>query len=170
MLDSRNSTAAAALAVAAVAIASALFIESIGYEPCVLCLRQRYPYYVALPVLAAAIGFGMAGSRFAGWSRGMLQIARFCFSISFVLAGYHVGVEQGLWEGPSSCVTRALDMSSLDAFAAQISNTMMVSCNTPTFTLLGFSLAWWNLAVSFLIHAILAHGIHGGTRTRTQRA
>lgn len=164
MLDRKTIATAAALTTAAVAIVSALVIQMIGYEPCVLCLRQRIPYYVGLPILAAALGLGLAGSRFAGWSRGMIELARLCFGISVILAVHHVGVEQGWWEGPSSCVTRTMDMSSIDAFAAQISNTKMVSCNTPTFTMLGFSLSWWNLAASFAIHGILSYGIFTGTR------
>lgn len=164
MLDRRTIATAAALATAVVAIVSALVIQKIGYEPCVLCLRQRIPYYAGIPALVVALGLGLSGSRFAGWQRGMIELARLCFGISVILAAHHVGVEQGWWEGPTSCVTRTMDMSSLDAFASQISNTKMVSCNTPTFTLLGFSLAWWNLAVSFAIHSILFYGIFTGAR------
>jgi disulfide bond formation protein DsbB len=164
MLERRTIATAAALATAAVAIVSALVIQKIGYEPCVLCLRQRIPYYAGVPVLAAALGLGLARSRFKGWSRGMIELARLCFGISVILAAHHVGVEQGWWEGPSSCVTRTMDMSSLNAFAAQIAGTKMVSCNTPTFTLLGFSLAWWNLAVSVAIHSTLFYGIFTGAR------
>ncbi len=164
MLDRRTIATAAALTTAAVAIVSAFVIQEIGYEPCVLCLRQRIPYYVGIPALAAALGLGLAGSRLSAWSRGMIELARLCFGISVILAAHHVGVEQGWWEGPSSCVTHTMDISSLDAFASQISNTKMVSCNTPTFTLLGFSLAWWNLAVSFAINSILFYGIFTGTR------
>lgn len=162
MLDRRTISTAAALATAVVAIVSALVIQKIGYEPCALCLRQRIPYYAGIPALAAALALGLAGR--PGWSRGMIEIARLCFGISVFLAMHHVGVEQGWWEGPSSCVTRTMDMSSLDAFASQISNTKMVSCNTPTFTLLGFSLAWWNLAGSLAIHSILFYGIFTGVR------
>ncbi len=164
MLEKRMVVTAAALATATVAIVSALVIQKIGYEPCVLCLRQRIPYYVGIPILVAAFGLALAGARFEVWSRGMMALAKLCFFISIVLAAHHVGVEQGWWEGPTSCVTRSFDMSSLDAFSTQISATPMVSCNTPSFTLMGFSLAWWNVAVSFAIHGILSYGIFTGTR------
>jgi disulfide bond formation protein DsbB len=160
-------TAAAALALASAAIVSAFVIQWIGFEPCVLCLRQRIPYYVGIPVLAAAVIASPSAGRLNSLARPLAVIAVVCFVISAVLGINHAGVEQGLWEGPATCVTRTLDTSSLEAFAAQIGATKMVSCNTPSFTLLGFSLAWWNLAVSAGITCILSYGILiGGRRGR----
>jgi Disulfide bond formation protein DsbB len=155
-MDRRQIAIASALGITVTAIVSALAIQMVGYEPCVLCLRQRIPYYVAIPILAAALASSFAGGKFAGWTRPLMWLGGLCFSVSFVLGVHHVGVEMGWWAGPSSCVTRTFDMSSIDAFAAQIAGTKMVSCNTPSFTLLGFSLAWWNVAVSLVAHIILS--------------
>jgi Disulfide bond formation protein DsbB len=159
----RNSHMPAALIAATSALAAAWVIQWYGFEPCVLCLRQRIPYYVGIPLLAAAFAverLGKEGARKAGGR--LLAAALACFAISAILGGHHAGVEQGYWDGPASCVSRTFDTSSLDAFAAQLGATKMISCNTPSFTMLGFSLAWWNLAVSAAVAGILSHRILAG--------
>lgn len=149
-----------ALATATAALAAAWVIQWMGYEPCVLCLRQRMPYYVGIPLLALALCLEASGSpRMVSTTRLLLAAALACFAISALLAGRHAGVEQGWWEGPASCVTRAFDTSSLNAFAAQLGSTKMVSCNTPSFTMLGFSLAGWNLAASVMVSWLLSYRI-----------
>lgn len=160
MTRSRISPTAAALATASAALAAAWVIQWIGYEPCVLCLRQRIPYYLGIPLLALAAGFETFGGRKLERAAGWLVVAALaCFAVSVLLGGNHAGVEQGWWDGPSTCVTRSFDTTSLDAFAAQLGATKMVSCNTPSFTLLGVSLAWWNIAVSATVSALLAYRI-----------
>ena len=42
---------------AAVTLAGAWTFQLLGFEPCELCLKQRYPYYAALPLAATAIFF-----------------------------------------------------------------------------------------------------------------
>lgn len=162
MTDRRTLTAAAALATATVSIMSAFFIQWIGYEPCALCLRQRIPYYVGIPLVAASLVLGFTRKKAGAWPARLAAAA--CFAISAILGAHHAGVEQGFWEGPARCVSRTLDTSTLEAFAAQIGAMKMVSCNTPSFTLLGLSLAWWNLAVSALVSGILSVGIFAGGR------
>lgn len=155
----RTSCTLAAIVIAFVALASAYVIQLAGYEPCVLCLRQRVPYMVGIPFLMLAY---FADSR-AVWGEYTLRLLNWVGLISFAtvafLAANHVGVEQGWWEGPSSCVARTLDTSSLEAFTSQIRTLGMVSCNTPSFTVLGFSLAWWNLGVTLTVTGILVIGL-----------
>lgn len=160
MPRSRISPTAAALATASAALVAAWGIQWIGYEPCVLCLRQRIPYYVGIPLLALAAGLETFGGRKLERTAGWLVVAALaCFAVSAVLGGNHAGVEQGWWDGPSSCVTRSFDTTSLDAFAAQLGATRMVSCSTPSFTIFGLSLAWWNIAVSAAVVGLLSYRI-----------
>lgn len=157
----RQNLPAAALYLAGTALTAALAIQWAGYEPCELCLRQRLPYYLGLPALAAAI---VVRRRRPGAHRTASVLegtALAAFVLAFLLAAHHVGVEQGLWEGPVRCVSRTFDMSSLDAFAAQIGSTPMVSCNVPSFRILGFSLASWNMAVTLVVAGILGAGLLG---------
>lgn len=148
-----------AIIIAGTALSTALVIQHLGYEPCVLCLRQRIPYYVGLPLLIAAVIVGK--SRFANnvIQSGFTAMGAVSFLTVSGLAGHHVGVETGLWEGPTTCAVRTLDTTSLEAFTAQIGSFQMVSCNTPSITILGLSLAWWNLATSLAVLVILAYAL-----------
>lgn len=148
----------AAFLLAGSALGAAFAIQWAGYEPCELCLRQRIPYYIGLP----ALGLALAGARLRLIGARIFLIfvaaALAAFVICLALSVHHVGVEQGFWDGPARCVTRSFDMSTLEAFAAQIGSTPMVSCNVPSFRLLGFSLAVWNMAVSASVLTLIATG------------
>src|SRR4051812_48180006 len=100
---------ATALAVPAiVAVASALILGAAiasqvwgGLSPCQLCLYQRIPY-------AFTIALGLLGAVAVVRSRRRLAaLAMFVSAVAFVLgaavAAYHVGVEQGWWQGSLSC-------------------------------------------------------------------
>jgi disulfide bond formation protein DsbB len=148
----------AALLIAGSALAAALAIQWAGYEPCELCLRQRLPYYAGLPALAVAL---LCDRFFPAYARAvsiLMSAALAAFLLAFALAVHHVGVEHGYWAGPARCVSRTFDMSSLDAFAAQIGATPMVSCNVPSFRLIGFSLATWNAAVTLAVSILISVG------------
>jgi disulfide bond formation protein DsbB len=165
----RRNASMAALLVAGSALSAALAIQWAGYEPCELCLRQRLPYYAGLPALAAALLADRllpAGTRAVSILTGVALAA---FLLAFALAVHHVGVEHGLWEGPVRCVSRTFDMSSLDAFAAQIGRTPMVSCNVPAFRLLGFSLATWNVAATAIVSTLLFKGFESSRILRKSK-
>ena len=42
--------ALAILAIAAASITGAFIFEALGYAPCELCLKERIPYYAAIPI------------------------------------------------------------------------------------------------------------------------
>jgi disulfide bond formation protein DsbB len=152
--------ALAVLAISAATILGALGFEHIGgYLPCALCLMQRTPYYVGVPVAAAA-----AVAILLGAPRGLVAVLFGAFALVMLYGGglavYHSGVEWGLWAGPASCspsvgVTSAADMLS------QIEGTHAPSCTDAPWRLLGLSFAGWNVLASALLVAL---GI-GGART-----
>lgn len=148
-----------AFVIATTALLSAWIIQWMGYEPCALCFQQRLPYHVGTPLLALASFMELVGTASRRTRNMLVVLALVSFTAGTALAANHVGVEQGYWPGPSACSARVLDTSSLEAFAAQIGTFQMVSCSTPSFTLLGFSLAWWNLFTSLLITGILAFSL-----------
>src|ERR1700681_2295470 len=88
-----------AVLAASIAVAGgALLLQYVGgLQPCELCLAERWPYYVAIPVAAVALA---AGARGAPWGVGLLALI---FLGSAGLAGYHVGVEQHWIAGPAAC-------------------------------------------------------------------
>src|SRR5438270_13952354 len=101
-----NPAAAAALVIAlvsAAAVAGAWFFELvIKLKPCPLCLEQRVPYYVAIP-LAVIVAL-------AAWRRtprAMVITGLLALALLMVWGGYlgvyHAGIEWTLWAGPAEC-------------------------------------------------------------------
>ena len=149
--------AAAIVVIAGSAILAALGFQHVGgYQPCALCLMQRTPYYVGIP-LAAAAGL-------SAWIGAPRQVTATLFALFAALmlsnaglAAYQSGVEWKLWEGPASCapsvgVNNAADM--LD----QLQNTRAPSCTEATWRFLGLSFAGWNVLISAALAALGAVG------------
>src|ERR1700720_1406110 len=96
-IDLRNASLPAAgyiiAAVAAVTIAGAWFFQYvIGLVPCPLCLDQRVPYYVAIP-LALVLGFFAHDSRRAKLARLLLLVIAAILAYGAALGVYHAGIE-----------------------------------------------------------------------------
>jgi disulfide bond formation protein DsbB len=145
------------LAIAAVTILGALGFEHIGgYLPCHLCLMQRTPYYMGVPVAALTVL-----AIFFAAPRPVVSIL-FALVTALMLYGgglavFHAGVEWGFWQGPASCtpstgVTSAADMLN------QLENTHAPSCTDATLRVLGLSFAGWNALVSALLVVLAALG------------
>ncbi len=145
------------LAIAAATILGALGFEHIGgYQPCALCLMQRTPYYVGVPVAAlTALAIIFAAPRPAVAALFGIFAALMLYGDG--LAVYHSGVEWGFWEGPASCaptvgVTSAADMLN------QLQNAHAPSCTEAPWRMLGLSFAGWNVLVSALLAVFGALG------------
>ena len=89
------------LAVAAVTLAGAWTFQSLGVEPCELCLKQRFAYYAALPLAAAAIF--LARNAQTTMARILLAVLMVIFFSNAILGAYHAGIEWRLWLGPTDC-------------------------------------------------------------------
>jgi disulfide bond formation protein DsbB len=148
-------TAAALILLAAAAtIGGALVFEyGFGLAPCPLCLLQRKPYYAAVPVAVVAM---LLPSR-SVWARGALGLLAVIFLVSAGLGAYHAGVEWAWWAGPSDCSgAPAPQAGSMDDFLSQLQSTRVVSCTEAAWRFLGFSLAGWNVLISFALAAFAA--------------
>jgi disulfide bond formation protein DsbB len=138
---------AAALAIAAAAaltLAGAWFFELVlGLEPCPLCLDQRIPYYLAIP-LGVAVGI-LRNERPARVGLALLGI------IMLVGAGYgvyHAGVEWGFWEGPAACAGGAAAVPTGDILSSLKNTQRVVSCSEAAWRFLGLSLAGYNVLIA----------------------
>ena len=103
------------IAAAALAILAAVWIlQGLGYQPCELCLTQRYAFYAAAPL---AVLTAFAASRSAhGLARAGFALLAAAFVASAALAAYHAGVEYHWWAGPTACtgaLTGSLDVNDL---------------------------------------------------------
>ena len=148
----RRTAAILILLAAAAAIGGALvFQHGFGYQPCKLCLVQRDPYYLALPV---AIATAIAPPR-SLWSRIGLGALALIFLISAGLGAYHAGVEWGYWPGPSDCGgAPAPQAAGMDDFLLSLEQTRVVSCAEAAWRFLGLSLAGWNVVISLGLAAL----------------
>ena len=142
-------------------ICSALFIEYIlNFKPCSLCIYQRYPYYLIL--LFSALFFLKNN-----WKNQLLILIIITSIISFIIAGYHVGIEYGLINELSSCKTEVGKNISKDVLLKQLQNKLVPSCKEVNFKLFGLSLASINMIMS-LILTILYYKIFSWTKKNSK--
>jgi len=136
----------------AVAGGALLFQYAGGLQPCELCLAERWPYYGAIAVAAAALA---AGGRGAVWWVGLLALI---FLGSAGLAAYHVGVEQHWIAGPTACTGGASGAKSAEELMKFLTEQQPTRCDEVQWSLAGLSLAGWNLLISLALLAVTAIG------------
>ncbi len=155
-LTIRQAALAVALGAAATVGGALVFEHAFGYVPCKLCLIQRNPYYVAIPLglLAAVLP--------PRWSRIGLWLLALVFAVSAGLGAYHAGVEWGFWAGPSDCGGGSgAGAGNVGDFLNQLQNTRVVSCTEAAWRFLGLSLAGWNVLISLALAAVAAKAAAG---------
>lgn len=146
---------------AAAALAVALIAQyGFDLQPCVLCIWQRWPYLAAIGLgLAAVVLRGRPGAAAA-----LATLAALAVLTSGGIGAFHVGVEQGWWEGTAGCGAAAMP-DDLTSLRAQLLAQPIVRCDEVAFSLFGISMAGWNL-----IYAIGLAGLAGWTLWRTGRS
>jgi len=148
--DGRPDIAAAlAFVIGLSAIAGAWGFQLIGgYVPCALCLEQRVPYYVGLPVIAVALVLSRLSP--AGWAaaRLLLVVAAVVFAYGATLGVYQSGAEWSFWAGPADCGGGTAVATSAGDLLNQMRSTRVVSCTEASWRLLGLSFAGWNVVAS----------------------
>ena len=144
------------VAVGLAAILAAWGFELIGrYVPCALCLQQRVPYYIGLPVALAALLAALAGAK-PTVVRTLLIVAALIFAFNVYLGAYHAGVEWGLWAGPADCAGTGSTTTTTGSLLEQIEDIQIVSCTEASWRLFFLSFAGWNVVISvFLMAAAL---------------
>jgi disulfide bond formation protein DsbB len=155
----------AALAVtliAAATIAAAWGFELIGgYIPCALCLQERIPYYIGIPVALAALVTSLIAVP-AWLPRALLVAAALVFAYGAYLGIYHAGAEWGFWPGPADCAAGAAPATTSAAdILSQLDSVRVVSCTEATWRFpadWGLSFAGWNAAISVLLVLVALWG------------
>lgn len=138
------------------AVGTALGFQHIGgYMPCKLCLEQRTPYYVGIPVvLLAALS---AALRLPGVATRVLLLAGgLLMAYGAYLGIFHSGVEWGWWPGPADCQAVTLPPSGggTGGILDQINAVVPPSCTVAAGRFLGLSFAGWNVIASLATAAI----------------
>lgn len=144
-------------------IGGALMFQYVGgLAPCELCLLERWPYYVAIPLaLVVRFGVGKRAIALAG-----ISVIALIFLTSGALAFYHVGVEQRWFQGPTACTSPSSAARTLEELRQQLLQQQPVRCDVPQWTLAGISLAGWNLAASLGLAALSLVALRGAAMGR----
>lgn len=121
-----------------------------GLEPCVLCYYQRYPWYLAIGLMIAAL---ILPGRIRAALMGLTALL---FVVGVGLGAYHVGVEHKVFAGPAACGSVTINAGSIDALRAQLVGKPIVRCDTPAWSLFGISMAGYNAIASLGMAALAA--------------
>lgn len=143
------------------------FERFVGLEPCLLCLRQREVYWLAIPIALAGLIFSRAGAKWPGlrltaWAIAALAVI---FAYGAGLAAYHAGVEWHFWPGPAACAPSTGGVDARAVLEALGSVQKAPSCDAAPWRLFGLSMAGYNALISLKLAvlstlAAIWHGRH----------
>lgn len=155
---SQTVTAIFLLVVMAAVVGTALGFEHIGgYMPCKLCLEQRLPYYIGVPLMALAVL-----SSTLHWpavaTRGLLAIGGLLMAYGLYLGVYHAGVEWAWWAGPTDCAVVAPADTAGAGVLDALNTVIPPSCNKAALRVLGLSFAGWNVIASAVLAVVAFRG------------
>jgi disulfide bond formation protein DsbB len=160
MTNTNLTIARAALITSAVmgAALAGAYIMEYGFKilPCPLCLEQRQPYFVAIPL-------GLAVAASARWQAPrMVVVAGLALLVlvllwSTKLGVFHAGVEWGFWPGPADCAAAQPITRSASGLLSQLSQTRVISCTEAAWRFFGtLSLAGFNALISLALASLCA--------------
>ena len=122
--------------------------QLLGYAPCKMCLWQRWPHATAVLIGAVALWRGVPVLAWLGALAALTTAG---------IGGFHAGVEQGWWEGPTSCSGGGSSdlgaMTGADLLSTDIGE-VVVMCDEIVWQLLGLSMAGWNMVISLGLAAL----------------
>ena len=124
----------------------AFFVEFfLGYKPCILCKYQRVPYILGL--IVALFGF------FKSSNTRIIIYIFLIFLLSMTLSGYHVGIEQELYQSIFNCSDNNLDVLEKGKLLESL-KVINPDCRNVNFAVFGVSLATINFVLSFVISSV----------------
>ncbi|MQQ07061.1 disulfide bond formation protein B [Epibacterium sp. SM1979] len=132
----------AALGSAAVLLTAFAFQHLGGLAPCKLCIWQRYPHAAAAAIGVIAFFIPLPA---------LLWLGALAAAATAGVGAYHAGVEQGWWEGPSTCTSSPIGGLTPDQLMNQIMSAPLVRCDDIPWELFGLSMAGWNAVVSVIL-------------------
>ena len=126
-----------------VSLISAVYIEyKLEQNPCKLCIYQRVPYLFA--IFVSFLGYYYSNNKF------FINLLALIFLISFMISGYHVGIEKEIFSEFSGCTSQNIELLDKSEILNSLKNSV-VSCKDISFKILGMSLA----TINFIISSIL---------------
>ena len=111
-----------------------------GFAPCKMCIWQRYPHGVA--IVLGVLAFTFPGIR------PLPLLGALAAATTAGVGFYHAGVEQGWWEGPSTCTSGDIGGLSAEELMNQIMSAPLARCDEIPWEMFGISMAGWNGLIS----------------------
>ena len=145
-----------------VALASALIAEYyFDLQPCAMCLKQREPYYVIIAGFTLVMILKWQDKI---WFYVGVQIVSI-YGLFYSL--WHVGIENKILAGPSSCSGGLNISTNTSSLKEQIISKAVINCEEVAWSIFGLSAATMNsllLFLIFIINAIYIFNIYGSKK------
>ena len=133
-------------------IFSLLFVFILQYEyeilPCKICIWQRWPHifniFIALIIISSS-----------SIPNYIMVLGLINMFLAFILALYHYGLEQNLWDNVFSCSgeIKFNDLST-EEILKNLNNTPIKTCEIEAWNFLNLSLTGWNMILTIFISLI----------------
>jgi disulfide bond formation protein DsbB len=146
-------------ALSAATILGAWYFEYVlKYPPCPLCLEERLPYHVVIPLslLLAIAALVRAPQKLLTVGFAAIIVIVLCGA---VLGAYHAGVEWHFWAGPTDCSGPITNFNAGGSILGQLQSINVVRCDEAAWRFLGISLAGYNVLISLVLAAIAGYGL-----------
>jgi len=121
----------------------------LGYLPCQMCYWQRHGHKVVIGLALSALILKRVGFDHPRAFTALITLALFS---SAALGLWHMGVEFKWWDGPKTCGGGGTpDLGSLrgaDLLGSLDEKIKPPACSTIVWSLLGLSMAGWNMVIS----------------------
>ncbi len=144
----KNLTLISILALILLILVSAFVIEYVmGHKPCKLCIYERVPYFLSILLIFQIL-------LIKKFERISLLLLSLVFVVSFVLAFYHFGIEQGFFQESIACTTNGLSNELTKEQILEKLKQNNISCKDVSFKFLGLSLAAINSIFSIALSVI----------------
>src|ERR1051325_5534140 len=155
-----NPAVTAALTVALVGAAAigggGVFEFLLKYQPCPLCLEQRVPYYIGIPLALIVTLAAWRGAPRALVVGGLIILAGLMLWTCGI-AVFHAGVEWKWWPGPTEC-SGAATLGPAGGLMDRLKDIIVVRCAEAAWRFLGISLAGYSAVISAVLAVVALLG------------
>ena len=133
-------------------IFSLLFVFILQYEygilPCKICIWQRWPHifniFIALIIISSS-----------SIPNYIVVLGLINMFLAFILALYHYGLEQNLWNNVFTCNGKInFNNLSTEEILKNLNNTPINNCEIEAWNFLNLSLTGWNMILTLFMFSI----------------
>jgi disulfide bond formation protein DsbB len=148
---------------AATLLGAAFFQYVLNIPPCPLCLEQRIPHYIAVPLALVVMIAAMRKAPRWALALGFAALALAMLTTAGV-GVYHSGVEWKWWEGPRDCSGPISGFGNTGDLLRQLESISIVRCDEVLWRGFGLSLAGYNALISLALAAFALWGLRLATK------